>query len=103
MARRFTSILKQLYTRSPSRSVTYTPRQRDDAPRAITLISGDRIGLLVTIAVEQVMEAMHAPVYLDRYQVRSDMKNASSKVIKSIRKNKACLKGGLRFLNRLRR
>ncbi|THG01834.1 hypothetical protein TEA_013809 [Camellia sinensis var. sinensis] len=52
MAHRFTSILKQLCTRSPSRSVTYMSRQRDGAPRAITLIFGDGIGLLVTIAVE---------------------------------------------------
>ncbi|KAI8032802.1 hypothetical protein LOK49_LG01G02579 [Camellia lanceoleosa] len=101
MARQFTSILKQVCTRSPSRSIAYIPRQRDGAPRAITLISGDGIRLLVTIAVKQVMETMHAPVYLDRYQVRGDMKNASSKVIKSIRKNKAYLKEGLGFLNRL--
>ncbi|CAL5323394.1 unnamed protein product [Camellia sinensis] len=77
------------------------PRQRYGAPRAINLISGDEIGLLVTIAVEQVMEAMYALVYLDCYQVRGDMKNASPKVIKSICKNKACLKGGLGSLWRV--
>ncbi|KAL7237274.1 hypothetical protein ACSBR2_003543 [Camellia fascicularis] len=96
MARRFTPILKQPCTRSPSRSVTYMPRPGDGAPRAVTLISGDGIGPLVTGAVEQVMEAMHAPVYFDRYQVRGDMKSAPPEVIESIRKNKVCLKGGLR-------
>ncbi|GMP64439.1 hypothetical protein CsSME_00025716 [Camellia sinensis var. sinensis] len=96
MARRFTPILKQLRTRSPSRSVTYMPRPGDGAPREVTLISGDGIGPLVTGAVEQVMEAMHAPVYFDRYQVRGDMKSAPPEVIESIRKNKVCLKGGLR-------
>ncbi|GMP87096.1 hypothetical protein CsSME_00039623 [Camellia sinensis var. sinensis] len=99
MARQFTSILKQLRTRSPSQSVTYMPRPRDGALRAITLISDDKIGPLVTNAVEQVIEAMHVPVYFDRYQVRSDMKNASPEVIESIRKNKVCLKEGLGFLN----
>ncbi|CAL5399918.1 unnamed protein product [Camellia sinensis] len=96
MARRFTPILKQLCTRSPSRSVTYMPRPGDGAPREVTLISGDGIGPLVTGAVEQVMEAMHAPVYFDRYQVRGDMKSPPPEVIESIRKNKVCLKGGLR-------
>ncbi|KAL7234053.1 hypothetical protein ACSBR1_017617 [Camellia fascicularis] len=99
MARRFIFILKQLRTRSPSRSVTYMPRPRDGAPRAITLISGDRIGPMVTSVVKQVMKAMHAPVFFDRYQVQGDMKNASPKVIESIRKNKVCLKEGLGFLN----
>ncbi|KAI8024428.1 hypothetical protein LOK49_LG03G03059 [Camellia lanceoleosa] len=65
------------------------PQPRDGAPRAIILIFGDRIRPSVTSAFEQVMEAMHVPVHFDRYQVRSDMKNASTDVIESIRKNKA--------------
>ncbi|CAN1276098.1 Isocitrate dehydrogenase [NAD] regulatory subunit 1, mitochondrial [Linum perenne] len=51
---------------SPSRrSITYMPRPGDGKPRAVTLIPGDGIGPLVTNAVEQVMEAMHAPVYFE--------------------------------------
>ncbi|KAI4375714.1 hypothetical protein MLD38_013550 [Melastoma candidum] len=56
------------------RSVTYMPRPGDGAPRAVTLIPGDGIGPLVTDAVEQVMSAMHAPVYFERYEVHGDMK-----------------------------
>ncbi|KAI8028536.1 hypothetical protein LOK49_LG02G01217 [Camellia lanceoleosa] len=69
-------------------------RPRDGVSKAITLISSNGIGPLVTSAVEQVMEAMYASVYFDRYQVRGDMKNASPEVIESIRKNKVCLKRG---------
>ncbi|KAK9038910.1 hypothetical protein V6N11_023751 [Hibiscus sabdariffa] len=50
---------------APTRSVTYMLC----LPQAVTLILGDRIGLLVTSAVEQVMQAMHAPVYFERYEV----------------------------------
>ncbi|KAK8674132.1 hypothetical protein V6N13_112428 [Hibiscus sabdariffa] len=49
---------------APTRSVTYMLC----LPQAVTLILGDRIGLLVTSAVEQVMQAMHAPVYFERYE-----------------------------------
>lgn len=42
------------------------------------------------------MEAMHAPVYFEKYQVHGDMKQIPQEVIDSIRKNKVCLKGGLR-------
>ncbi|KAK9287024.1 hypothetical protein L1049_015432 [Liquidambar formosana] len=77
------------------RSVTYMPRPGDGAPRAVTLIPGDGIGPLVTGGVEQVMEAMHAPVYFERYEVHGDMRKVPEEVIESIRKNKVCLKGGL--------
>ncbi|GAB4853084.1 Isocitrate dehydrogenase [NAD] regulatory subunit 3, mitochondrial [Ancistrocladus abbreviatus] len=80
----------------PYRSVTYMPRPGDGAPRAVTLIPGDGIGPIVTGAVEQVMEAMHAPVFFERYEVRGDMKSVPKEVIESIRKNKVCIKGGLR-------
>nr|CAA76076.1 NADP-dependent isocitrate dehydrogenase-like protein [Solanum lycopersicum] len=60
------------------RSVTYMPRPGDGTPRAVTLIPGDGIGPLVTGAVEQVMEAMHAPVLLWRYDVHGDMKEYAS-------------------------
>ncbi|CAI9111288.1 OLC1v1011476C1 [Oldenlandia corymbosa var. corymbosa] len=66
------------------------------APRAVTLIPGDGIGPLVTGAVEQVMEAMHAPLYFEKYDVHGDMKNVPQEVLDSIRKNKVCLKGGLK-------
>ncbi|XP_038720416.1 isocitrate dehydrogenase [NAD] regulatory subunit 1, mitochondrial-like isoform X2 [Tripterygium wilfordii] len=107
MARRSVPILKNLIARSstphsaasglnhPIRSVTYMPRPGDGAPRAVTLIPGDGIGPLVTGAVEQVMEAMHAPVYFERYEVHGDMKRVPPEVIESIQKNKVCLKGGL--------
>lgn len=72
------------------------PRPGDGTPRAVTLIPGDGIGPLVTGAVEQVMEAMHAPVYFERYDVHGDMKNMPPDVMDSIRKNKVCLKGGLK-------
>lgn len=71
------------------------PRPGDGAPRAVTLIPGDGIGPLVTGAVEQVMAAMRAPVYFERYDVHGNMKRVPEEVIESIRKNKVCLKGGL--------
>ncbi|KAI6700969.1 hypothetical protein NL676_015293 [Syzygium grande] len=80
----------------PARAVTYMPRPGDGAPRAVTLIPGDGIGPLVTSAVEQVMSAMHAPVYFEAYEVHGDMKRVPEEVIESVRKNKVCLKGGLR-------
>jgi len=78
------------------RSVTYMPRPGDGTPRGVTLIPGDGIGPLVTNAVEQVMEAMHAPVYFEKYEVHGDMRRVPEEVLDSIRKNKVCLKGGLR-------
>ncbi|KAJ6413373.1 hypothetical protein OIU84_006216 [Salix udensis] len=71
------------------------PRPGDGAPRPVTLIPGDGIGPLVTNAVEQVMEAMHAPVYFEKYEVHGDMMRVPSEVMESIKKNKVCLKGGL--------
>ncbi|KOM45241.1 hypothetical protein LR48_Vigan06g054700 [Vigna angularis] len=89
-------LLKHLLARlNPARSVTYMPRPGDGTPRAVTLIPGDGIGPLVTGAVEQVMDAMHAPVYFEKYEVYGDMKAVPAEVLDSIRKNKVCLKGGL--------
>lgn len=107
MARRALPIIRRLTARSTphpfgsnpnpnARSVTYMPRPGDGAPRPVTLIPGDGIGPLVTNAVEQVMEAMHAPVYFERYEVHGDMKRVPEEVLESIRKNKVCLKGGLK-------
>ncbi|KAM7256675.1 hypothetical protein ACFE04_012416 [Oxalis oulophora] len=99
MASRSFSLLsrvsKQRSHPSLSRSVTYMPRPGDGKPRPVTLIPGDGIGPLVTNAVEQVMEAMHAPVYWERYEVHGDMKKIPKEVIDSIKKNKVCIKGGL--------
>ncbi|CAN6452378.1 unnamed protein product [Victoria cruziana] len=78
-----------------ARGVTYMPRPGDGAPRAVTLIPGDGIGPLVTGAVKQAMEAMHAPVYFETYEVHGDMESVPEEVIESIKKNKVCLKGGL--------
>ncbi|CAJ2646718.1 isocitrate dehydrogenase [NAD] regulatory subunit 1, mitochondrial isoform X2 [Trifolium pratense] len=97
--RRSTPLLKQLLTSrhnlTSTRSVTYMPRPGDGTPRNVTLIPGDGIGPLVTGAVEQVMEAMHAPVYFEKFEVHGNMKTMPTEVIESIKKNKVCLKGGL--------
>ena len=107
MARRSTpSLIKHLIKTSPgqnptnpwllcSRSVTYMPRPGDGAPRKVTLIPGDGIGPLVTGAVEQIMEAMHAPVYFEKHEVHGNMKKIPEEVLDSIKRNKICLKGGL--------
>ncbi|CAL5377939.1 unnamed protein product [Camellia sinensis] len=42
------------------------------------------------------MEAMHTPIFFERYDVHGDMKSVPSEVIESIRKNKICLKGRLK-------
>ena len=100
MARRSLPLLKDLITRSSpnritARSVTYMHRPGDGTPRPVTLIPGDGIGPMVTGAVEQVMEAMHAPVYFEKFDVHGNMKVIPQDVLESIRKNKVCLKGGL--------
>ncbi|XP_010437443.1 PREDICTED: isocitrate dehydrogenase [NAD] regulatory subunit 3, mitochondrial [Camelina sativa] len=101
MVRRSASILSRLLANpsspftAPSRSITYMPRPGDGAPRIVTLIPGDGIGPLVTGAVEQVMEAMHAPVHFERYEVRGNMRKVPEEVIESVKRNKVCLKGGL--------
>lgn len=77
-------LLKHLLTRlNPSRSVTYMPRPGDGTPRGVTLIPGDGIGPLVTGAVEQVMEAMHAPIYFEKYDVHGDMRRVPEEVLDS--------------------
>ncbi|KAL0001573.1 hypothetical protein SO802_015354 [Lithocarpus litseifolius] len=50
------------------------PRHGYEASRAVTLIPRDMIGPLVTGVVEQVMEAMHALVYFECWDVHGDMK-----------------------------
>ncbi|NP_001312682.1 isocitrate dehydrogenase [NAD] regulatory subunit 1, mitochondrial-like precursor [Nicotiana tabacum] len=91
MARKSFPILKQLIQQSTNRFFT-----TNASPRAVTLIPGDGVGPLVTDSVEQVMQAMKAPVYFERYEVRGDMKCIPEEVIDSIKKNKVCLKGGLK-------
>lgn len=101
MAKRSVSILTRLLTNpsspftAPTRSITYMPRPGDGAPRTVTLIPGDGIGPLVTGAVEQVFEAMHAPVRFERYEVRGHMRKVPEEVMESVKRNKVCLKGGL--------
>ncbi|KAL8540030.1 hypothetical protein ACS0TY_001575 [Phlomoides rotata] len=100
MSRRTLPIVKQLLSAGRSttttRSVTYMPRPGDGSPRPVTLIPGDGVGPLVTGAVEQVMEVMHAPVYFEKFEVHGDMKTVPPEVFESIKKNKVCLKGGLK-------
>ncbi|KAF9608607.1 hypothetical protein IFM89_010092 [Coptis chinensis] len=95
MAKRI--LIKNLFqTPHLSRSITYMPRPGDGAPRPVTLIPGDGIGPLVTNAVEQIMSAMHAPIYFEKFQhVSGKMNKMPDEVINSIKKNKVCLKGGL--------
>ncbi|KAK1347122.1 Isocitrate dehydrogenase [Heracleum sosnowskyi] len=96
-SRRTLPILRHLSSRfTPTRSVTYMPRPGDGAPRTVTLIPGDGIGPLVTGAVEQVMDAMHAPVIFEKFgECHGDMKVVPQEVMESIKRNKVCLKGGL--------
>ncbi|KFK40101.1 hypothetical protein AALP_AA3G330400 [Arabis alpina] len=101
MSRQAISLLKNLgktttVSKIQTRSVTYMPRPGDGKPRPVTLIPGDGIGPLVTKAVEQVMEAMHAPVYFEPFDVHGDMKSLPEGLLESIKKNKVCLKGGLK-------
>ncbi|XP_057769139.1 isocitrate dehydrogenase [NAD] regulatory subunit 1, mitochondrial-like isoform X2 [Salvia miltiorrhiza] len=99
MSRRALPIVRDLLSArsaTATRSVTYMPRPGDGSPRPVTLIPGDGVGPLVTGAVEQVMEAMHAPVYFEKFDVQGDMKSVPLEVLESIKKNKVCLKGGLR-------
>ncbi|KAL1541197.1 isocitrate dehydrogenase (NAD(+)) idh1 [Salvia divinorum] len=101
MSRRTLPIFKKLLsaggsTATTTRSVTYMPRPGDGTPRPVTLIPGDGVGPLVTGAVEQVMEVMHAPVYFEKYDIHGDMKTVPPELIESIKKNKVCLKGGLK-------
>uniref|UniRef100_A0A1U7WSW2 Isocitrate dehydrogenase [NAD] regulatory subunit 1, mitochondrial-like isoform X3 n=1 Tax=Nicotiana sylvestris TaxID=4096 RepID=A0A1U7WSW2_NICSY len=91
MARISFPILKKLIQQSTDRCFT-----TNASPRAVTLIPGDGVGPLVTDSVEQVMQAMKAPVYFERYDVRGDMRCMPEEVIDSIKKNKVCLKGGLK-------
>ncbi|KAK9666681.1 hypothetical protein RND81_14G203200 [Saponaria officinalis] len=86
----------QFYPSPTTRSITYMPRPGDGTPRPVTLIPGDGIGPLVTNAVEQVFDAMHAPVYFERFDdIHGDMKKIPETLIESIRKNRVCIKGGL--------
>lgn len=97
MARRILPVVRNILSSAAGsrRSVTYMPRPGDGAPRTVTLIPGDGIGPLVTGAVEQVMDAMHAPIYFEKYEVHGDMKKVPADVVESIQRNKVCLKGGL--------
>ncbi|CAI9272237.1 unnamed protein product [Lactuca saligna] len=113
MAQRTVPILKKLFSDTPPhlrsclRSITYMPRPGrggsipvnpitgEGIPRPVTLIPGDGIGPLVTDAVEQVFEAMRAPVTFEKFEVHGDMNTIPDDVMASIKKNRVCLKGGL--------
>ena len=71
------------------------PRPGDGSTRNVTLIPGDGIGPLVTSAVERVMNAMHAPITFEKYEVRGNMHKIPDGVMESIKENKVCIKGGL--------
>ncbi|KAM0011216.1 putative isocitrate dehydrogenase (NAD(+)) [Helianthus debilis subsp. tardiflorus] len=108
-----TLILKRFISCTPShlrsciRFITYMPRPGYDAvkpvtpitndgvPRPVTLIPGDGIGPLVTGAVEQVFNAMQAPVTFEKFDVHGNMNKVPDDVMDSIQKTKVCLKGGL--------
>ncbi|KAJ6808604.1 putative isocitrate dehydrogenase [NAD] regulatory subunit 1, mitochondrial isoform X1 [Iris pallida] len=96
MSRRTLPLLRTLsHHHRQSRAITYMARPGDGTPRAVTLISGDGIGPLVTGAVEQVMAAMHAPISFESFEVRGSMPAVPAEVLDSIRRNKVCIKGGL--------
>ncbi|GAQ81631.1 isocitrate dehydrogenase [Klebsormidium nitens] len=84
------------FEHSQSRSVTYMPRPGEGATKTVTLIPGDGVGPLVTGAVEQVFDAMHAPVEFERVEASGSMKTLPKEVLDSIKKNKVALKGGLK-------
>ncbi|KAL8211214.1 hypothetical protein R6Q57_005651 [Mikania cordata] len=113
MAQRTAPILKKLLSGNPShlrscvRSITYMPRPGYTSAkpinpitgvgisRPVTLIPGDGIGPLVTGAVEQVMNAIQAPVTFEKFNVHGNMNKMPDEVMDSIKRNKVCLKGGL--------
>lgn len=76
-------------------SIPVNPITGEGIPRLVTLIPGDGIGPLVTGAVEQVFEAMRAPVTFEKFEVHGDMNTIPDDVMASIKKNRVCLKGGL--------
>ncbi|KAK1440530.1 hypothetical protein QVD17_06358 [Tagetes erecta] len=113
MAQPTLPILKKLISTNPQhlrscfRSITYMPRPGYSGAKPVnpitgagirtpvTLIPGDGIGPLVTNAVEQVMEAMQAPVSFEKFDVHGNMNKIPDEVMDSIKRNKVCLKGGL--------
>ncbi|ESQ33540.1 hypothetical protein EUTSA_v10009866mg [Eutrema salsugineum] len=58
--------------------------------RTVTVINSN-----VTNSVHQVMDAMHAPVYFETYDIKGNMNHLPQEVVRSIRKNKVCLNGRL--------
>nr|KAJ0209893.1 hypothetical protein LSAT_V11C400221830 [Lactuca sativa] len=73
--------------------IPVNPITGEGIPRLATLIPGDGIGLLVTSAVEQVFEAMRAPITFEKFKVHGDMNTVPGDVMASIKKNRVCLKG----------
>ncbi|XP_010478670.1 PREDICTED: putative isocitrate dehydrogenase [NAD] subunit-like 4 isoform X2 [Camelina sativa] len=60
-------------------------------PRPVTVIHSN-----VTNAVHQVLEAMHAPVYFETYDIMGNMNHFPREVVESILRNKVCLDGRLK-------
>ncbi|GAA0162074.1 dehydrogenase [Lithospermum erythrorhizon] len=98
MARRSLSLLNRLKCTPIFRSPPLPPfRSLSTAvTHGVTLIPGDGIGPLVTNAVEQVMEALHAPIVFEKFDIHGDMNNLPIELLDSIRRNKVCIKGGLK-------
>lgn len=71
-------------SRIQTRSATYVPRP-------VTVIHSN-----VTNAVHQVMDAMHAPVCFETYEIMGNMNHLPQEVVDSIWKNKVCLNGRLK-------
>ncbi|CAL5376905.1 unnamed protein product [Camellia sinensis] len=87
MARRTLPILKQgLLHPDPS----------PNSPDPVTALLEPSPSSPATESDLSVMEAMHAPIFFERYDVHGDMKSVPSEVIESMRKNKICLKGRLK-------
>lgn len=82
--------------------ITYVPSVGDAKPRTITLIPGDGIGPEISAAVEEVVEALGAPVEWERFPGVSGstprgepVTEVPADVLASIRRNKVCFKGTL--------
>ena len=82
--------------------ITYVPSVGDAKPRTITLIPGDGIGPEISTAVEEVVEALGAPIEWERFPGVSGstprgepVTEVPADVLASIRRNKVCFKGTL--------
>jgi isocitrate dehydrogenase (NAD+) len=82
--------------------MTYVPNPGDATEKTVTLLPGDGIGPEVTSAVEEVVRFLRAPIAFERFDGISGanadgtpMEQAPEEVMRSLKRNKVCLKGTL--------